>query len=938
MEKIELKKINENMWEIARSGKMKVPAIIFASEKLLKDIQKDKALEQIKNVAMLPGIVKNAVALSDCHQGYGFPIGGVAAFNLDTGIISPGGVGYDINCLTGDSKIITEFGASRKIEDFEKLNSEVEIEQNNLKIKKALFNLNLPTLNINTKTQENKTINLFMHKETNEVYEIELNSGLKIKSTLDHPFLAKDGMKPLFALLKNQELAVNLFSGLESAEQIDEKLAITTKILGYMFGDGTLYYSKCKGRTKEQGFAVAYGSKEDLENMQQDLKRIGINSGISSRTREHKIQTKYNLIQFQATNYELHIYSNNFIDILVKLGMPKGNKTRQEVKIPEWVKNGNKLIKRLFLAGFFGAEMSSPKTSSKTCFHCPAINQNKIESLSQDMRAFLIDVSLMLEEFGIKTAKISEMEDFHNNYGEKTKRFRLILFGDNENLLKLYRTIGFEYNFKRQKLANIASLYIMLKYKENEKRQEIAKKVKEYKQKGFKLKETKKIFESQINARFIERHYYENAGQRINLDFISFKDFCNEKLEELQNFGAIFDTIKEIRKIEGIYKVYDFNIQDNHNFIANGFIVSNCGVRMLSTNIKLEDFMKKRKEILHAIFRSVPSGVGKGGKAYYREELNEVLSEGAEWCVKHKMGTKDDLEHCEENGKMSPANPADVSQRAISRGLPQLGTLGSGNHFLEIQKVDKILDKELAKKWGILEGNITIMIHCGSRGLGHQVASDYIKLMEDKYGWENLPDRELINAPIKSELGQKYLSAMNCAVNFAFANRQMIMNHVREQLKYYFPKSEIKLVYDVCHNIAKIETHIVDGKKMKLCVHRKGATRAFAGQPVIIPGSMGTASYLLVGTKKAEELSFGSTAHGAGRVESRTSARRELTAEGVRKELSDKDIIIEAGSMKGLVEEAPEVYKDIDEVVRVSHEAGIGNIVARLVPLAVMKG
>jgi tRNA-splicing ligase RtcB len=287
---------------------------------------------------------------------------------------------------------------------------------------------------------------------------------------------------------------------------------------------------------------------------------------------------------------------------------------------------------------------------------------------------------------------------------------------------------------------------------------------------------------------------------------------------------------------------------------------------------------------------------------------------------------------------MKMADPKDVSQRAIARGLPQLGTLGSGNHFLEIQKVDQIYDPILAKKFGISKDNITIMIHCGSRGLGHQVASDYIKLMEDKYGWKNLADRELINAPIKSELGQKYLSAMNCAVNFAFANRQMIMHHVREQLKYYFPKSEVKLVYDVCHNIAKIEDHVVDGKKMKVCVHRKGATRAFDKQPVIIPGSMGTASFLLVGTKKAEELTFGSIAHGAGRLESRAQAKRELTPEGVRKQLFDKNIVVEAGSMKGLVEEAPEVYKDIDEVVRVSQEIGLGKAVLRLVPLAVMKG
>jgi len=431
------------------------------------------------------------------------------------------------------------------------------------------------------------------------------------------------------------------------------------------------------------------------------------------------------------------------------------------------------------------------------------------------------------------------------------------------------------------------------------------------------------------------------------------RDIKKDKtLEQLKNVAMLPGIIEKAIACPDSHMGYGFPIGGVAAFDLDKGIISpggvgydiNCGVRILSTNIPIAEFMKKRKEILHAIFRSVPSGVGHGGKAYSREEIKEVLKEGAEWAVKHKMGTADDLKNCEENGRMRDANPSDVSERAISRGLPQLGTLGSGNHFLEIQKVDKIYDKELAKKLGISEDNVIIMIHCGSRGLGHQVASDYIMLMEKEHKNEikELPDRELINAPIKSELGKKYLSAMNCAVNFAFCNRQMIMNHVREQLKYYFPKAKIDLVYDVCHNIAKIEEHTVeiDGKKkkQKVCIHRKGATRSFEGLPVLIPGSMGTASYVLVGTKKAEELTFGSTAHGAGRVESRTQAKRELTVENVKKELSEKDIIIEAGSMKGLVEEAPEVYKDIDEVVRVSDKAGISKVVARLVPLAVMKG
>lgn len=434
------------------------------------------------------------------------------------------------------------------------------------------------------------------------------------------------------------------------------------------------------------------------------------------------------------------------------------------------------------------------------------------------------------------------------------------------------------------------------------------------------------------------------------------KDLC---LEQIKNVATLPGIVKRAVALPDAHQGYGFPIGGVAAFDMEKGIVSpggvgydiNCGVRLLATNIPVSEFMKKRQEVLHAIFRAVPSGVGRGGKAYSREDIKQVLKSGAEWAVEHGMGTKEDLEHTEENGRMSPANPVDVSQRAIARGLPQLGTLGAGNHFLEMQKIDKIFDEKIAKEFGIDKDCITIMIHCGSRGLGHQVASDYIKIMEDEYGWSNLPDRELINAPIKSELGQKYLSAMNCAVNFAFCNRQMIMHNVRQQFKHYFPKAEIKLVYDVCHNIAKIEEHIVDGKKMTLCVHRKGATRSFGegrielsnayrkiGQPVLIPGSMGTASYVLVGTKKAEELTFGSTAHGAGRVESRTKARKEMTAEHVKKELEERGIIVEAGSYRGLVEEAPESYKDIDEVVRVSHEAGIGNLVARVVPIAVMKG
>ena len=334
-----------------------------------------------------------------------------------------------------------------------------------------------------------------------------------------------------------------------------------------------------------------------------------------------------------------------------------------------------------------------------------------------------------------------------------------------------------------------------------------------------------------------------------------------------------------------------------------------------------------------------------------KNELNNVLEQGAQWAVKNSYGTKEDYMHTEENGCLEKADSSKVSQKAISRGIGQLGTLGAGNHFLEVQFVDEIYDNEAAKVFGLKKDQATIMIHCGSRGLGHQVASDYIKLMEDKYGFKDLPDRELINAPIKSELGKDYYSAMCCAANFAFANKQLITHWIREAMKTIFPNFKAEVVYDVCHNIAKFEKHNIDGKEKEILIMRKGATRSFGpgrkeipddyrkiGQPVIIPGSMGTSSYLMLGTKKAEELTFASTAHGAGRVESRTKALKDLRGEDVKNSLNKKGIEVKSGSWKSLAEEAPEVYKDIEEVIRVVDELGICKKVARLKPLTVVKG
>ena len=448
--------------------------------------------------------------------------------------------------------------------------------------------------------------------------------------------------------------------------------------------------------------------------------------------------------------------------------------------------------------------------------------------------------------------------------------------------------------------------------------------------------------------------------------------YASEKLMEAIKQDKTFEQIKNVAHLPGILKAsialadahqgYGFPIGGVAAFDLNKGVISpggvgydiNCSVRLLKVNLTKKDIEKNKKKILDKLYEKIPSGLGKGSRFQIdRKKFNELLKEGAQFMVKNNYGVKEDYLHTEEEGMMKGAIPEKVSDRAIKRGIGQLGTLGAGNHFLEVQYVDEIFNPDIAKTFGIKKDQTLIMIHCGSRGLGHQVASDYIREMEKEYGFKNLPDRELINAPIKSKLGKDYYGAMCCAVNFAFANKQLITHNIRQVFKEIFPEKGIRIdvIYDVCHNIAKFEEHIVNGKKKIVCVYRKGATRSFGpgrkeipktyreiGQPVLIPGSMGTASYLLIGTKKAEELTFGSSVHGAGRVASRSFAMKNLKAENIKKELEKKGVEIKSGSLKGIVEEAPQVYKDVEEVVRVIDELGISKKVARLKPLLVVKG
>ena len=440
-----------------------------------------------------------------------------------------------------------------------------------------------------------------------------------------------------------------------------------------------------------------------------------------------------------------------------------------------------------------------------------------------------------------------------------------------------------------------------------------------------------------------------------------------QALDQVRNVATLPGIVGPSIAMPDIHWGYGFPIGGVAAFDMDEGVVSpggvgydiNCGVRLLRTELEVQEVRPRIERLANELYRNVPSGVGshrKDLKLSVAEE-RKVLTDGAGWAVAHGFGREDDLDHIEEQGALRGADPLVVSERALERGRNQLGTLGSGNHFLEIDVVEEIHNPQAAQVLGLFPGQITVSIHTGSRGFGYQVCDDHLKMMlraAGKYGID-LPDKQLCCAPLGSPEGKQYLSAMACAANFAFANRQLITSWVRESFEQVLGRAQselrMSLIYDVCHNIAKIEEHAFGGRKRKLCVHRKGATRAYppghadtpalyrsVGQPVLIPGDMGRYSYVLVGTQGAFDETFGSSCHGAGRVLSRHAAKKLVRGQNVEAQLESQGIVIRAASRATVAEEIPEAYKDVTEVVGVVERAGIGKIVARLKPLAVIKG
>ncbi len=437
--------------------------------------------------------------------------------------------------------------------------------------------------------------------------------------------------------------------------------------------------------------------------------------------------------------------------------------------------------------------------------------------------------------------------------------------------------------------------------------------------------------------------------------------------EQAANVACLPGIVGKSLAMPDIHWGYGFPIGGVAAFDSESGVISpggigydvNCGVKLVRTDLTVSEIEGQVKKLIDVIFENVPSGVGEKGKLKLAgSQIDDVLELGAEWVVAQGYGWKDDLASCEEGGRMKSADASKVSQKAKQRGAPQLGTLGGGNHFLEIQKVDRIFDHEAAKAFGITSTDqVMVSIHSGSRGCGHQIASDFIRVMEGairKYDIR-VPDRQLACAPVKSGEGEDCFRAMSAAANYAWANRQLILHWLRESFEKALGREAeemgMRCVYDVAHNICKFEEHLFEGRRMKLYVHRKGATRAFdasrpevpakyraVGQPVLIPGDMGSASYVLVGTAQAMIETFGSTCHGAGRLLSRSAAVARFSVQDTIAKLNARGIYLRAASREGITEEAPGAYKDVDAVVAVANGAGISRSVARLRPLGVMKG
>jgi tRNA-splicing ligase RtcB len=993
IEKKDFKRIDKYIWELPKDfrGDMRVPARIIADEVLFAEAFRDRSPEQLANTATLPGVVRYVMAMPDMHLGYGPPIGGVIPVRYPEGIISPGAVGYDINCIAGDSLVLHKLGYVVPIRD-------MAIGWEDAELWCQDFDLD--------RTANTEVVNYLQRRSSRPVYRVMTDGGDEIIATGDHPFWTPDGMMELGSLGLGDQVAVFPYEGVEyespSSETIvthadveaillmagkqygrggipkaikglerrgllplsydSPSLPYLLKLLGYAWGDGTMNF--CTRRL--EGVLTFYGKFEDIEAIRADLKRLGYGpTRTRERRRRHRINHGDVSHEFVGSTCHVEVRSTGLVALLTALGSPLGKKAEQDFVLPDWLYQAPLWQKRLFLSGLFGAELSKPAllTSKKHQFQRPKLSLSKREPFLDSGYEFLEGIADLLGEFGVEAQNICrERGRALNKDGTYSHILRLPLSSRSENLIALWSRVGFEYNRERQSAASVAVQYLKCKQVSVQDRREARAVAVSMYADGFKPAQIQRqLSDYGVNLRFVEPSIYEDTPDvYVRRSFPSFDEYAVEATAGLGESGMVWARIARIEPLDDFDEdVYDFTVAHrDHNFIANGFVVSNCGVRLLSSHLEHEEVAPYLQDLTAALYQSCPSGVGgKGRERVSGRELDELVTQGAKWALKRGLARQEDLAHTEEGGRLPGADPAQVSARAKERGRPQVGSLGAGNHFLEIDVVEEIYDADVADAFGLFEDQIAVQIHCGSRGFGHQVCDDYVKGLQSavhKYKI-TLPDRELVCAPLDSPEGRAYYGAMACAVNYAFVNRQVLAMGVREAFERVLAGKvrdfDLFQVYDVCHNIAKFEEHEVDGRRVRLCVHRKGATRAFGpgraevpadyrdvGQPVLVPGSMGTESYVLVGTQEAMDLTFGSTCHGAGRVMSRSRAIKQIQGGELRRELESQGIVVRAGSNKGLAEEAPAAYKDVSRVVEVVHGLGIARKVACLRPLGVIKG
>ncbi|MBI3841076.1 MAG: RtcB family protein, partial [Thaumarchaeota archaeon] len=755
---------------------------------------------------------------------------------------------------------------------------------------------------------------------------------------------------------RNQVLARLRERGLSHLTLQDPKMVQLLKVLGFVFGDGSIPDVE-KGQ-----YASFYGKAEDLSDIQADLSALGFRSHSFTRQRHHKIKTAYGVPEFDFEESSLQSSSTALAVLLVAMGAPYGKKAAQAYGLPAWLFVSEDWQKKLFVAAFFGAELSRPRTVNGYDFQMPLFSANKLESLAPDAIGLLEAFRTILSSLGVQTSPPARVEGYdYEGVQGRSVGFRVGILSNTENIRRFFSRVGYLYNREKQRLASVASCYLayiqMARDERNKIRQEA---IAMYSSGAPAHKIIESLATGSAGPSFIRHSIWSTRGTARAWQATKLEAF-SEKFE-LAKSGLVYDAVHSIESLPYEGNVYDVTIDDsNHNFVAEGVVVSNCGMRLIRTNLRFPEVKTKVKELVDLMFRLVPAGVGvKGFLRVTESQFDEIMRFGVKWCAENGHAWEDDPSHVEEGGFIKGADPTKVSRQAKSRGIGQLGTLGSGNHYLEIQVVDpsRFFDPALSKHFGIVhDDQVLVMVHCGSRGFGHQIGSDYLRIFDGAMKKYNIAvrDRELACAPFSSKEGKDYYGAMVCAANMAFTNRQIIVQSVREAFSKVFHKDaealDMHLIYDVCHNVAKVERHTYDKTSKDLLVHRKGATRSFGpghpdipapyrsiGQPVIIGGSMETGSYLLVGTQEAMEETFGSTAHGSGRTMSRTQAKREVRGADLQKRMLDRGIYVKAATMDGLAEEAGMAYKDISEVVETMDRAGISKKVVALRPVGNIKG